>query len=316
VPNMPTCDCCGKDKATHGYTRQLLPGHKGRTESAEGLPRFTVRRLLREYANGRNGGKSLAPERGRSRVKQNMNAKLRQAAALALVGLTTSPGLFLLFPSRTFAAGWYLMAPPTQADVEPSCMGDPTTLDRIRALVRRQRSSYVQFQRCLPKAEALADNAPLSQWYQLGSYATVKDCENFKNFYFYKRNLPQSQWRTFTSVHRKDLETLMERDRSFDEELKLLENDKLLQDEYSNLPKEIRDQAADYVAGHFDRRDFEEKSRANDQLGQIFVDFVLSHRQKYPIASRVFALNNIDELQAQALQCIATDDPRLKESGR
>jgi hypothetical protein len=238
--------------------------------------------------------------------------RFRHAAALALAGLTTSPVLCFLFPSRTFAGGWYLLVPPTQADVEPSCIGDPTTLDRIRAFARRQTSSYVQFQRCLPKAEALADTAPLSQWYQLGSYATVKDCENFKNFYLYKRNLPESQWRTFTSVHRKDLETLMERDRSFDEELKLVEKDKLLRDEYSNLPKEMRDQAADYMAGHFDRRDFEEKSRANDQLRQIFVDFVLSHREKYPIASTVFALNNIDELQAQALQCIATDDPHLK----
>jgi hypothetical protein len=78
--------------------------------------------------------------------------KLRHTAALALVGLTISPVLFVLLPSRTFARGWYLNG-AAHSDVEPRCMGDPTTLDRIGALVRGQRSSYVQFQTNAPGRE-------------------------------------------------------------------------------------------------------------------------------------------------------------------
>jgi len=80
---------------------------------------------------------------------------LRHAAALALVG-------------------WYLILPPSDADLDSSCTGAPTIMDYIRSYVRDQSATRAQFERCLPESESIATDAPISKWNQKDSCQTLK----------------------------------------------------------------------------------------------------------------------------------------------
>jgi hypothetical protein len=225
---------------------------------------------------------------------------LRHTAALAL--------LVLIAPSRALAGGWYLIEPPSKADVDTSCTGDPSILDRIRAVLDSKTASSLQFDRCLPEAEAISPAAPLSSWRQVQAYRTLKECQVELDFQRTAED-PLYRWEgqsLFFESHREDAKAYAEREfkmteskeKEVDKEFKkeLAQRDKWL----STLPKETRDRenAQPGTEGIYD--EFEET-------------FYLNHREEYPLFSIDAARAEFARERARSSRCVASDDPRLKE---
>ncbi len=84
--------------------------------------------------------------------------KPRHCAALALVG-------------------WYLMTPPTQEQLDSTCRGGPSIMDRVAALVGRDDADKVHTRRCDQEGIEVALDAPLSVWDQSGEFETLKECK-------------------------------------------------------------------------------------------------------------------------------------------
>jgi hypothetical protein len=83
--------------------------------------------------------------------------KLRHAAALASVG-------------------WYLMTPPTQAQLDSTCRGGPSIMDRA-ALIGRDDAAKVHTRRCDQEGIEVALYARLPAWGQSGEFETLKECK-------------------------------------------------------------------------------------------------------------------------------------------
>ena len=84
--------------------------------------------------------------------------KLRHAAALASVG-------------------WYLMIPPTQEQLDSTCRGGPSVMDRVAALIGRDDANKVHTRRCDQEGIEVALDAPLSVWDQSGEFETLNECK-------------------------------------------------------------------------------------------------------------------------------------------
>lgn len=82
----------------------------------------------------------------------------RHAAALALIG-------------------WYLMTPPTQEQLDSTCRGGPSVMDRVAALAGRDEADKVHARRCDQEGIEVAVDAPLSVWVQSGEFETLKECK-------------------------------------------------------------------------------------------------------------------------------------------
>jgi len=234
--------------------------------------------------------------------------KPHRAAALVACA---SCGIALLFlQGLSFAGGWYLMAPPSQADADESCTGSPTISDELRGWLRGQPASHVQFERCLPETETLSTLAPLSLWREVGVYQTLSDCQGLRSF-----GAVDSFSGPFFAGHQEEKTGYvdwLQKQLAAESNPKDKQLDAEAEEERLKLPKEVRDLAAEYNAGKFGIDDVAQKKAAHEQEEQAFNNVVLRHRDKYPGLAAAIATQTLEDNQKQAQRCIASDDPRLR----
>ena len=90
---------------------------------------------------------------------------MKRASALS-IALVAS----LLLPTvRVPTSGWYLMGPPTEADIDSSCHagGWPTWRDLRAAVHYGESISDAQMLRCMRESLRKAPKAPLSEWVRI-----------------------------------------------------------------------------------------------------------------------------------------------------
>jgi hypothetical protein len=73
--------------------------------------------------------------------------------------------------------GWYLMAPPTQQQLDSTCRSGPGFMDHVTALIHGDDADKVRARRCDQEGIEVALDAPLSAWGQSGEFETLKECK-------------------------------------------------------------------------------------------------------------------------------------------
>jgi hypothetical protein len=204
------------------------------------------------------------------------------------------------------------MAPPSQADADESCTGNPTISDQLRGWWHKQPAPHVQFQRCLPETGTLSASAPLSLWRDVGVYQTLSDCQSLRSF-----DAVDSFSGPFFAGHQEEntaYTVWLQKQLAAEGNLKDTQLDAEVEAERSKLPKEVRDLAAEYDAGKFGIDDAAQKQAAHEQEEQVFNRVLLRHRDKYPGLAAAITSQTLEDKQKQAQRCIASDDPRLKKN--
>jgi hypothetical protein len=102
-------------------------------------------------------------------------------------------GLLASLPTASaLASGWYLLGPPTEADLDTSCRADgwPAWQDYLRSLRYGEAPATAQALRCLRESLINISSGRLSEWVTIeipnadgvagdyvGAFATLKDCQ-------------------------------------------------------------------------------------------------------------------------------------------
>jgi hypothetical protein len=210
--------------------------------------------------------------------------------------------------ATALAGGWYLMVPPTKADIDPFCLGDPSMSTRIEALLWKENPSTVQFNRCLPLEEVLADNTPISRWYQVDSFASLRDCLESRAFGHFADDRRGFAAGPFGSQHPREVEVLLD---SINEllhaEAEKLGKDKRLEVE-TKLPRENLDL---FIADRFALNDWPTQFRYHDTVSGPFAQFALKYRDEYPTFGLIAAWAELSRQREDGSLCLASDDPRL-----
>jgi hypothetical protein len=81
--------------------------------------------------------------------------------------------------SPAFAAGWYLMTPPTSGGLDTSCAADrnlPAIQDFLGALIAWNSPHAIWMRRCDLERKDVKINAPVWQWTQVAEFQTLDEC--------------------------------------------------------------------------------------------------------------------------------------------
>jgi hypothetical protein len=72
-------------------------------------------------------------------------------------------------------AGWYLMTPPTQKDLDDSCSSDPSFFILVFRGLSRE-TDVDRMHRCAREGLYSVADAPLYEWVQTGTFETLAEC--------------------------------------------------------------------------------------------------------------------------------------------
>jgi hypothetical protein len=95
----------------------------------------------------------------------------------ALVFLTSLADLLLISP--VFAAGWYLMTPPTSGELDTSCATDrtlPAIQDLLGALIAWDSAHAIWMRRCDLERKDVKIATPVWQWNLVLETKTLDEC--------------------------------------------------------------------------------------------------------------------------------------------
>jgi hypothetical protein len=82
-------------------------------------------------------------------------------------------------------AGWYLMTPPTQKDLDDSCSSDPGFFTLVKRELSRE-TDVDRMHRCAREGLYSVADAPLYEWVQTGTFETLAECNT-------ERTLPDTE---------------------------------------------------------------------------------------------------------------------------
>jgi hypothetical protein len=93
------------------------------------------------------------------------------------VSLTSLAGLLLISPA--FAAGWYLMTPPTSGELDASCAADrtlPAIRDLLGSLIAWDSPHAIWMRRCDLERKDVKITTPVWQWNLVSEFQTLDEC--------------------------------------------------------------------------------------------------------------------------------------------
>src|SRR5258708_809032 len=108
-----------------------------------------------------------------------MTARKGRIVKLSFATLALS-ALLAGLVSPAFAAGWYLMTPPTSGAIDSSCAAADRTLpaiqDLLRALIAWDSPHAIWMRRCDLERKDVKINAPVWQWNQVSEFQNLDEC--------------------------------------------------------------------------------------------------------------------------------------------